>query len=83
MACMASDDDSGLPASIDAAWGRRARPTKGPRPALSLERIVEAAVAVATAEGLDAVSMGASRRSWAPPRCRSTATSRPRTSCSR
>src|SRR5215204_3198203 len=55
---MASEDDSGLPASIAAAWGRRARPTKGPRPALSLERIVEAAVAVAAAEGLDAVSMG-------------------------
>ena len=55
---MASDDDIPLPASIEAAWGRRARPTKGPKPGLSLERIVDAAVAVAAAEGLDAVSMG-------------------------
>jgi len=49
--------DSGLPASIEAAWGRRERPSKGPRPSLSLERIVAAAVAVADAEGLEAVSM--------------------------
>lgn len=46
-----------LPASLEAAWGRRARPTKGPKPALSLERIVEAAVALAQAEGIGAVSM--------------------------
>ena len=46
-----------LPASLDAAWGRRARPTKGPKPGLSLERIVAAAVALAHAEGLGAVSM--------------------------
>jgi AcrR family transcriptional regulator len=54
---MASDDDIPLPASIEAAWGRRARPTKGPKPGLSLERIVEAAVALAASEGLAAVSM--------------------------
>jgi AcrR family transcriptional regulator len=54
------DDDSGtgLPASIEAAWGLRARPTKGPRPGLSLERIVEAAMGIAAADGLAAVSMG-------------------------
>jgi AcrR family transcriptional regulator len=53
------DDDSGtgLPASIEAAWGVRGRPNKGPRPALTLERIVEAAVRVAAADGLSAVSM--------------------------
>ena len=55
---MASDDDIELPPSLAHAWGRRARPTKGPRPALSLERIVDAAVAVAEVDGLDAVSMG-------------------------
>jgi len=49
---------SGLPASVAAAWGLRERPHKGPRPALSLPRIVDAAVRVADAEGLDAVSMG-------------------------
>jgi AcrR family transcriptional regulator len=48
---------TGLPASIEAAWGVRARPNKGPRPALSLERIVAAAVRVAAADGLKAVSM--------------------------
>jgi AcrR family transcriptional regulator len=47
----------GLPASIRTAWGLRGRPGKGPRPVLSLERIVEAAVKIADAEGLAAVSM--------------------------
>jgi AcrR family transcriptional regulator len=49
---------TGLPASIEAAWGVRPRPNKGPRPALSLERIVAAAVRVAATDGLQAVSMG-------------------------
>jgi AcrR family transcriptional regulator len=48
---------TGLPASIEAAWGMRARPNKGPRPGLTLERIVAAAVRVAAADGLQAVSM--------------------------
>ena len=52
----ASDD--GIPAGVAAAWGVRERPHKGPRPALSLPRIVAAAVRVADTEGLDAVSMG-------------------------
>ncbi|MGW6455059.1 TetR/AcrR family transcriptional regulator [Streptomyces sp. NPDC055078] len=52
------DDGTGLPASIEAAWGLRDRPAKGPRPGLSLDRIVAAAVALAAAEGLGAVSMG-------------------------
>ncbi|MFE7137684.1 TetR/AcrR family transcriptional regulator [Streptomyces sp. NPDC057644] len=47
-----------LPASLEAAWGLRDRPAKGPKPGLSLERIVAAAVRVAAAEGLGAVSMG-------------------------
>lgn len=45
------------PASIEAAWGLRERPHKGPKPGLSLQRIVEAGVRVARAEGLGAVSM--------------------------
>jgi AcrR family transcriptional regulator len=49
---------TGLPASIEAAWGVRPRPGKGPRPALSLERIVAAAARVAATDGLQAVSMG-------------------------
>ncbi|MER5735717.1 TetR/AcrR family transcriptional regulator [Streptomyces sp. NPDC002262] len=56
----ASPDGGGtfLPASIEAAWGLRERPTKGPKPGLSLDRIVAAAVDLASAEGLAAVSMG-------------------------
>jgi AcrR family transcriptional regulator len=50
-------DEIGLPASIEAAWGVRDRPHKGPKPGLSLSRIVEAAIKVADAEGLAAVSM--------------------------
>jgi AcrR family transcriptional regulator len=46
-----------LPASIEAAWGLRDRPHKGPKPGLSLRRIVEAGVRVAESEGLGAVSM--------------------------
>src|SRR3954470_11732754 len=49
--------DAALPASIAAAWGLRERPARGPKPGLSLERIVAAAVAVARAEGVEAVSM--------------------------
>jgi AcrR family transcriptional regulator len=48
---------TGLPASFEAAWGVRRRPPRGPRPGLSLERIVDAGVRIATADGLDAVSM--------------------------
>ena len=43
--------------SVEFLWGERAQPTRGPKPALSLERIADAAVAVAVAEGLAAVSM--------------------------
>ncbi|MFB7178157.1 TetR/AcrR family transcriptional regulator [Streptomyces sp. NPDC056257] len=55
-----ADEDSGtgLPASLEMAWGLRERPGKGPRPTLTLPKIVEAAVALAAAEGVDAVSMG-------------------------
>jgi AcrR family transcriptional regulator len=48
---------TGLPASIEAAWGLREPRRKGPKPGLSLERIVAAAIDVARSEGLDAVSM--------------------------
>jgi AcrR family transcriptional regulator len=54
---MSDRSGTGLPASIEAAWGMRERPPKGPRPALSLERIVAAAARVAAADGLAAVSM--------------------------
>jgi AcrR family transcriptional regulator len=41
----------------DFLWGGRTGPTRGPKPALSLERIADAAIAIADAEGLAAVSM--------------------------
>ena len=53
-----SGASAGVPDSIAAAWGVRERPHKGPKPALSLARIVDAAVRIADTEGLDAVSMG-------------------------
>jgi AcrR family transcriptional regulator len=49
---------TGLPPSIELAWGLRERPTKGPKRGLSLTQIVEAALRVAVADGLGAVSMG-------------------------
>ena len=38
-------------------WGRRERGRRGPKPGLSIDAIVEAAVRLADAEGLEAVSM--------------------------
>jgi AcrR family transcriptional regulator len=52
-----NDEEIELPASIAAAWGIRERPRKGPKPGLSLARIVEAAIGVAERDGLPAVSM--------------------------
>ena len=46
-----------LPPGLDLLWGRRARGKRGPRPGLSADAIVDAAVQIADAEGLDAVSM--------------------------
>lgn len=53
----ATGDGPTLPASIEFAWGLRDRPGKGPRPGLSLDRIVAAAITVAGRDGLGAVSM--------------------------
>jgi AcrR family transcriptional regulator len=38
-------------------WAEPAKPTRGPKPALTLDKIADAAIAVADAEGLAAVSM--------------------------
>ena len=46
-----------LPAGLDQLWKRLDEPAPEPRPGLSLSRIVGAAVEVADAGGLDAVSM--------------------------
>ncbi|MDG4860105.1 TetR/AcrR family transcriptional regulator [Streptomyces sp. T-3] len=43
--------------SLELLWGTTARPSRGPKPALTLDRIVSTAVELADAEGLDALSM--------------------------
>lgn len=47
------DRDVGL----DLLWGTRPRASRGPKPALSLEEIARAGIAIADAEGLGALSM--------------------------
>jgi AcrR family transcriptional regulator len=46
-----------LPPSVALAWGLRDRGTRGPKPALSLERIAQAGIELADRDGLEAVSM--------------------------
>ena len=46
-----------LPPGLDLLWGRRERGRRGPRPGLSADAIVAAAVRIADAEGLEAISM--------------------------
>ncbi|WP_165373996.1 TetR/AcrR family transcriptional regulator [Sorangium sp. Soce836] len=43
--------------SLELLWGVRRRPSRGPRPGLSLDQIVRAAIELADAEGLSALSM--------------------------
>ncbi|KKD07059.1 TetR/AcrR family transcriptional regulator [Streptomyces sp. WM6386] len=43
--------------TLELLWDTGRRPSRGPKPALTLDRIVEAAVQVADADGLEAVSM--------------------------
>jgi AcrR family transcriptional regulator len=47
----------GIPRSLELLWGLGGRTPKGPRPALSIGRIIEAATEVADAEGVGALSM--------------------------
>ncbi|MFF1376553.1 TetR/AcrR family transcriptional regulator [Streptomyces sp. NPDC058308] len=48
---------SDITRSLDLLWGEGARPARGPKPGLTLDRIVTEAVRLADAEGLAAVSM--------------------------
>ncbi len=55
-------EDEGLPRlirSLDLLWGRtgKSRPARGPKPALTLEKIVRTAVRLADRDGLSALSM--------------------------
>ena len=54
---MDHEHGAALPAAVAAAWGVRESPGKGPKPGLSLERIVQAAITIAARDGLGAVSM--------------------------
>jgi AcrR family transcriptional regulator len=54
---MTGDVDIPLPHSYELLWGLRERPRRGPKPGLSIEGIVRAAIELADAEGLAAVSM--------------------------
>ena len=49
--------DIELPRGIALAWGIAADPQRGPKRELSIERIVDAAIEIADADGLGAVSM--------------------------
>lgn len=42
---------------VELLWGRQPQPSRGPKPAMTLEGIAGAAIAIADADGLDAVSM--------------------------
>jgi AcrR family transcriptional regulator len=46
-----------LPPALETLWGRRTPSSRGPRAELDVDRIVRTAVAIANADGLDAVSM--------------------------
>lgn len=56
---MSETVDPELPRGIALAWGVAANPQRGPKREMSVERIVEAAVEIADADGLGAVSMAA------------------------
>ena len=43
--------------TLELLWGTREPPSRGPKPALSISQIAAAAIAIADAEGLDALSM--------------------------
>ncbi|MGD0703977.1 MAG: TetR/AcrR family transcriptional regulator [Trebonia sp.] len=54
---MPGEELTELPPGLDLLWGRRGQGKRGPRPGLSTDQIVDAAVRLADAEGLEAVSM--------------------------
>ena len=54
---MPHEEPPALPPGLDLLWGRRALSRRGPKPGLSVEVITDAAIRIADAEGLDAVSM--------------------------
>ena len=60
---MAETTETGLPRAVTIAWGMQEVPHRGPNRGLSHERIVAAAIKIADAEGLTAVTMQAVAKS--------------------
>jgi AcrR family transcriptional regulator len=54
---MPGEELTELPPGLDLLWGRRGQGKRGPRPGLTTDLIVDAAIRLADAEGLEAVSM--------------------------
>lgn len=54
-----TSEETELPRGIALAWGVAANPQRGPKREMSVEKIVDAAVALADADGIGAVSMAA------------------------
>jgi AcrR family transcriptional regulator len=54
---VSEDGQAALPRSLRVFWGLEESPRRGPKPGLSLQRIAAAAISLADAEGLEAVSM--------------------------
>src|SRR5699024_2885648 len=54
---MADKTEHGIPRAVAIAWGMHEVPERGPRRGLSHERIVRAAIEIADADGLAAVTM--------------------------
>ncbi len=75
------DDGFEMPREVATAWGIGEGSRRGRKPRFDLERITAAAIAVADAEGLAAVSMTASPAISGPAPCLSTGMCSPRTSC--
>lgn len=54
---MSEEVEEALPRAVALSWGVAERPQRGPKRELSIERIVDTAIAIADQEGLPAVSM--------------------------
>jgi len=52
-----TDGGFGRQRSVDLLWGSRERPSRGPKPGLNLDAVVDAAIHVVQAEGLAALTM--------------------------
>jgi AcrR family transcriptional regulator len=50
-------DNKVMARSVELLWGDRARPSRGPKPALTVEQITAAGIGIADTEGLAALSM--------------------------